>query len=85
MVIQLYPPYKLIPLSISGKLTLPQEILEVSSDSRLFFRREKDAMQVQYTIQVATDFSQYFFDCKYFTTSCCSRSTHLEISILPNR
>ena len=60
MVIQLYPPYKLIPLSISGKLTLPQEILEVSSDSRLFFRREKDAMQVQYTIQVATDFDQYF-------------------------
>ena len=85
MVIQLYPPYKLIPLSISGKLTLPLEILEVSSDSRLFFRREKDAMQVQYTIQVATDFDQYFFDCKYFTTSCCNRSTHLEISILPNR
>ena len=45
MVIQVYPPYKLIPLSISGKLTLPQEILEASSDSPLFFRREKDAMQ----------------------------------------
>ena len=60
MVIQLYPPYKLIPLSISGKLTLPQKILEVSSDSPLLFRREKDAMQVQYTIQVATDFDQYF-------------------------
>ena len=54
------PPYKLIPLSISGKLTLPQKILEVSSDSPLLFRREKDAMQVQYTIQVATDFDQYF-------------------------
>ena len=60
MVIQLYPPYKLIPLSISGKLTLPQKIVEVSSDSPLFFRREKDAMQVQYTIQVDSDFAQYF-------------------------
>ena len=60
MVIQLYPPYKLISLSISGKLTLPQKIVEVSSDSPLSFRREKDAMQVQYTIQVDTDFAQYF-------------------------
>ena len=83
MVIQLYPPpppYKLIPLSISGKLTLPQKIVEVSLDFALLFRREKDAMQVQYPIQVATD-----FDCKYFTTSCCNRSAYLEISILPNR
>ena len=47
-------------MSISGKLTLPQKILEVSSDSPLLFRREKDAMQVQYIIQVATDFDQYF-------------------------
>ena len=60
MVIHLFPPYKLIPLSISGKLTLPQKILEVSSDSPFLFRREKDATQVQYTIQVATDFDQYF-------------------------
>ena len=59
MVIQLYlpiytyPPYHLL---ISGKLTLPQKILEVSSDFPLLFRGEKYAMQVQYTFQVATEF-----------------------------
>ena len=58
MVIQLHPPYTLNSQFISGKLTLPQKILEVSSDSPLLFRGEKDTMQVRYIIQVATDFDQ---------------------------
>ena len=33
MIIQLWPPYTLIPPFISGKLTWPQKIVEVSSDS----------------------------------------------------